>query len=206
VEARWTFAYTRLKGAQRNWQPLFDRLSATTLPALARAGVNRWGAWSGLFGIGSNELILMTSADVAVDHANVLNAHLAAAPGTVVGQHLFEPTVRPEADRALTRPGLYVFRFFDIDNADIDEIARLSLDAWTTFESTCSYQAEAQGLFRLRNRRAASGLMLLCTWYDGLESWQASREPPPEAAANFRRRHDLTRGTIAYATRLIVVG
>jgi hypothetical protein len=46
--------------------------------------------------------------------------------------------------------------------------------------------------------------MLLCTWYDGLESWQLSREPAPEAATNFRRRHALTLGTIAYATRLIV--
>ena len=203
MEARWTFAYTRLKGAQRNWQPLFDQLSASTLPALAGDGVNRWGAWSGLFGIGSNELILMTSASVAVDHANLLNARLAAVPGSVVEQHLLEPTVRPEADRALTRPGLYVFRFFDVDNADVDEVARLSLDAWTTFESASAYRAEPQGLFRLRDRRAVSGLMLLCTWYDGLESWQASREPPPQAAANFRRRHALTRGTIAYATRLI---
>ena len=33
--------FTRLKGAQRNWQPLFDQLSATTLPALAGDGVNR---------------------------------------------------------------------------------------------------------------------------------------------------------------------
>jgi len=60
-----------------------------------------------------------------------------------------------------------------------------------------------EGLFRLRDRSVAAGLMLLCTWYDGLESWQVSREPPPEAAENFRRRHALTRATIAYATRLI---
>ena len=203
VVNRPTFSYTRLKGTQRNWQPLFDHLTATTLPVLAGAGVHRWGAWSGLFGIGSNELVLMTSADAATDHARLLDAQLAGVPGAVVEHHLLEPTVRPDTVSALTRPGLYVFRFFDVDNADVDEIARLSLDAWTTFEATSEYQAEPQGLFCLRDRRAARGLMLLCTWYDGLESWQVSRAPPPEAAENFRRRHVLTHGTIAYATRLI---
>jgi hypothetical protein len=203
MEPRSTFVYTRLKGTQRNWQPLYEHLSAATLPALADDAVNRWGEWSGLFGIGSNELVLMTSADAAIDHARLLNAHLTGVPGAVVEQHLLEPTVRPDTPRALTRPGLYVFRFFDVDHADVDEIARLSFDAWTTFESTSAYRAEPQGLFCQRDRRAANGIMLLCTWYDGLESWQTSREPPPEAAANFRRRHTLTRGTIAYATRLI---
>lgn len=45
--------------------------------------------------------------------------------------------------------------------------------------------------------------MLLCTWYDGLNSWQRSRTPAPEATENFRRRHALTSGTIAFATRLL---
>lgn len=203
METRPTYCYTRLKGTQRNWQTLFDQLTASTLPALAEAGVKRWGAWSGLFGIGSNELVLMTFAEAAIDHVRLLNARIAAAPTAIVEQHLLEPTVRPGVAQGLTRPGLYVFRFFDVDNADVDEIAQLSLEAWTTFESATAYRAEPQGLFRLRDRRAATGLMLLCTWYDGLESWQVSREPPQEAAENFRRRHALTRGTIAYATRLI---
>ena len=203
MEARPTYCYTRLKGAQRNWQPLFDHFTSTTLPALAQVGVQRWGAWSGLFGIGSNELVLMTFADAAIDHVRLLNAHIANAPASIVEQHLLEPTVRPESASVLTRPGLYVFRFFDVNSADVDEIAQLSREAWTTFESAASYRAEPQGLFRLSDRSIAAGLMLLCTWYDGLESWQVSREPPPEAAENFRRRHALTRGTIAYATRLI---
>jgi hypothetical protein len=45
--------------------------------------------------------------------------------------------------------------------------------------------------------------MLLLTWYDGLGSWQTSRQPAPDARENFRRRHALTAGTIAYATRLL---
>ena len=131
-----------------------------------------------------------------------MNATLANAPpassNSICSSRLSDRERSP-----LTRPGLYVFRFFDVNNADVDEIAQLSREAWTTFESTASYRAEPQGLFCLTRSTAAAGLMLLCTWYDGLESWQVSREPPPEAAENFRRRHALTYGTIAYATRLI---
>jgi hypothetical protein len=197
-----TFCYTRLTGNERNWQPLYARLCSTALPSLARAGIRQWGAWSGLFGIASNELVLMTSAR-SRDHAGQLRAQLQSLPCTVGELHLLVPTVRPTGTVPLERPGLYVFRFFDIYNADVDEIAALSQEAWTTFETAANYQAQPQGLFCLQDRSDARGIMLLCTWYDGFESWQASREPPPQARANFQRRHQLTLGTNAFATRLI---
>jgi len=203
MSAAATYCYTRLKAGERNWQPLFDRLRSATLPRLADSGVELWGAWSGLFGIGSNELVLMTSADARLNHPALLAAHFADAPASIVEQHLLAPTVRPVDARPLTCPGLYVFRFFDVNNVDVEEIAKLSLEAWSTFESTQTYRAEPQGLFCQHERDATRGIMLLCTWYDGLESWQRSREPPAAAAENFRRRHALTHGTIAYATRLI---
>lgn len=198
-----TFCYTRLKGRERNWQPLAECLVDSMLPGLAPHGVRRWGIWSGLFGIGSDELVLMTSADAAVDHAALLNAGIAAVPCAIVEQHLLRATVRPTDREAPTRPGLYVFRFFDVNNVDVDEIAGLSLEAWTTFETHAAYRAQPQGLFCQNERNDARGIMLLCTWYDGLESWQTSRSPPPEAADNFRRRHELTFGTIAYAANLV---
>lgn len=193
-----TFCFTRVKADERDWLPLFDRFKSADV-----VDVSRWGAWSGLFGVGSNEIILMTTSD-RTDHVAMLNARVASAAGAIVEQHLLVATARPADLRPLTRPGLYVFRFFDVRNADVDAIVALSREAWTTFESTQSYRAEPQGLFCQNDRRAARGVMLLCTWYDGFESWQASRAPPPEAAANFRRRHALTQGTIAYATRLIL--
>ena len=203
MSAAATYCYTRLQAGERNWQPLFDHLRSATLPRLADSGVELWGAWSGLFGIGSNELVLMTSADSALAHAALLGERLIDAPAAIVEQHQLMPTVRPADPRPLTRPGLYVFRFFDVNNVDVEEIAKLSLEAWSTFESTQTYRAEPQGLFCQHDRDATRGIMLLCTWYDGLESWQRSREPPAAAAENFRRRHALTHGTIAYATRLI---
>jgi hypothetical protein len=198
-----TFCYTRLKGRERNWQPLAECLGNSVLPGLVPRGVRLWGIWSGLFGIGSNEIVVMTSADAAVDHARLLNVGIATAPCAMVEQHLLRPTVRPTDAEPLTRPGLYVFRFFDVNNADVDEIATLSFEAWTTFETHDAYRAQPQGLFCQNDRNDARGIMLLCTWYDGLESWQTSRSPPAQAADNFRRRHQLTFGTIAYAANLV---
>ena len=198
-----TFCFTRLKGRERNWQLLARDLADAVLPALVPDGIRRWGMWSGLFGIGSNELVLMTSADAGVDHSALLNARIAAAPCAIVEQHLLRATVRPVDREPPTRPGLYVLRFFDVNNADVDEIARLSFDAWSTFETTDAYRAQPQGLFCQNDRTDARGIMLLCTWYDGLESWATSRSPPAQAAENFRRRQQLTFGTIAYAANLV---
>jgi len=197
-----TFCYTRLRSADRNWQPLYSGLRANALTPLSNRGVQTWGAFSGLFGIASNELVLMTAAEQP-DHAAQLNTQLHMLPCTVVEQHVLAATVRPLAATPLTRPGLYVLRFFDVNNSDVDEIAALSQQAWTTFETATAYRSQPQGLFCLHDRSDVRGIMLLCTWYDGFESWQVSREPPPAARANFQRRHELTFGTNAVATRLI---
>jgi hypothetical protein len=197
-----TFCYTRLKGADRNWQPLYRDLRANALTPRSNHGIQTWGVFSGLFGIASNELVLMTVA-AQPDHAAHLNTQLQMLPCAVAEQHVLAATVRPPDAAPLTRPGLYVFRFFDVYNRDVDEIAALSQRAWTTFESATTYRAQPQGLFRLDDRSDERGIMLLCTWYDGFESWQVSREPPPAARANFQRRHELTFGTTAVATRLI---
>lgn len=113
------------------------------------------------------------------------------------------PTVRPQTFVPLTRPGLYVFRLFDVSTDDIDEVARLSAEAWIGFENDAGYAAQPQGLFAPADRTDRRGVMVLLTWYDGLQSWEASRGPSPETVALFRRRRELTTGTIAYATRLV---
>ena len=148
----------------------------------------------------SNELIVVSYGDVTG-----VDAAIAATPGVAEVQTLLlEPTVRPTEDEPRTRAGLYVFRFFDVQHKDVEEIAALSFEAWKDFEAGGGdYDAIPQGLFRQHDVSAESGRMLLCTWYDGLNSWQASRTPPGDASERFRARHQLTRGTIAYATRLL---
>jgi len=197
-----TFCYTRFVASDRNWNALYEHLEASVLPTLAARGVQPWGAWSGLFGIASNELVLVTHA-TALDHATALTSSLTGLPGRLTEQHVLDATARPTDARRLTRQGLYVFRFFDVRSTDVEEIIALSSDAWTRFEASDAYRAQPLGLFREHAPRAERGVMLLCTWYDGFASWQMSRTPAPAATANFRRRHALTGGTVAYAVRLI---
>jgi hypothetical protein len=196
------FHWARIQGEGRAYQPLLAGLRETTFPAVERASGRPWGAWYGLFGLRSNELIVVTSWPLDAAPYGLIGASL--PPGAkVLEQYSFVPTVRPETDAPLTRPGLYVFRFFDVYHRDADEVAALSHEAWITFEKAVGYEAEPQALFAERDRTRETGTMLLLTWYDGLESWQRSRTPAPEARENFRRRAELTLGTLAIATRIV---
>ena len=191
------YAFTRLLANDRDYGAAHRALREDDDAALGPAKV--WGVFNGLFGVASNELIVVTYGDVDGVHDAVSGLDEVVGARTL----LLEPTVRPTEDAPRTREGLYVFRFFDVEHRDVDEIAALSFEAWKTFENVEDYRAEPQGLFRQRDTSAAAGRMLLCTWYDGLNSWQASRTPADTARENFRRRHTLTKGTVAYATRLL---
>ncbi len=189
------YAFTRLGARGRDYGAAYRALQDNRIePASV------WGVFHGLFGVASNELIVVSYGDVDHVHDAIAGMNEVVAANTL----LLEPTVRPTDYSPRTREGLYVFRFFEVEHKDVDEIAALSFEAWKTFENVDAYQAVPQGLFRQQDTDAETGRMLLCTWYDGLNSWQASRTPPATAGANFRQRHTLTRGTIAYATRLLV--
>lgn len=193
------FTFLRLRAPGRDHRDLARQLRQVTLPAWAAQDAACWGIWQGLFGLASNELIVMLAGSGA--------ASLGADPGTpadalVVDRLDLRSTVRPHSTEPLTRDGLYVFRFFEVPAGSRDELVALSQQAWQTFEATDRYASRPEGLFRPRDDQGASR-MLLVTWYDGFESWSASRAPAPQATDNFRRRHELTNGTVAYATRLL---
>lgn len=196
-----SYCYLHLAGEGRDVMALTAALKDVVLPDWRQRGITVWGIWEGLFGVASNELIVVGVANGERD----VDAFTGALPESVrlVSALLLQPTVRPVDAAPCDRPGLYVFRFFEVRNRDVDEIARLSSEAWTTFEHTDAYRAEPQGLFRQQDRSADRGRMLLVTWYDGLESWQTSRRPAPEAMQNFLRRRELTFGTRALAARLV---
>ena len=192
--------YQRLtvRGSDRNWQPLAERIRQESLLAWQDQGLAVWGVWHGLFGLASNELYVVLVGEQAAEASSQL-----PDDSSVVDNLVLSPTVRPESPEPCTAPGLYVFRTFEVNNSDVDEVATLSKQAWSTFEATDAYRAQPMGLFCEADRSAARGTMLLVTWYDGLGSWQTSRAPAPEARDNFRRRHALTHSTAAVATRLV---
>ena len=192
-----TYAFSRIRTTGPSFQPALQGLSHDGDAALAPAV--RWGAFFGLFGLRSNEFFLVTSGDVGGIGALLAGRDDVEDSTTL----LLEPTARPTSTAPMTREGLYVFRFFDVAHTDVAEIAALSKQAWEHFEVTDDYKAEPQALFCESDPSDAHGKMLLVTWYDGLNSWQTSRSPHPDATANFRKRQALTQGTIAFATRLI---
>ena len=193
-----SFIISRVRGNDRHFKALHTEITNDSNKTLQPASL--WGAFHGLFGLGSNELIVVSVGATENVHTNLL------ALNSVDGCESLElaPTVRPVTEEPLSREGLYVFRFFDVAHVDVDEIAELSRVAWESFEHVDAYSAEPQGLFCQADRSEERGRMLLVTWYDGLNSWQASRNPPAKARENFQRRQQLTNGTVAYATRLIV--
>jgi hypothetical protein len=196
-----TYCYLHLRTPARDWHELLDALKTTTFALWRQSGIEVWGVWHGLFGVASNELIVMAAARDELP----AQAFTGALPDGVDVRHaeLLESTVRPVDTAPCERPGVYVFRFFEVGNADVDAIVQLSREAWTTFENTDAYAAEPQGLFAQHDRRSERGRMLLVTWYDGLESWQTSRTPSPAARENFQRRQALVSRTVALATRLV---
>ncbi len=200
-EFRWStdlaFSFHFIKGSQP-YQRIYDEITMNDSSTLAPAQL--WGAFYGLFGLGSNELIVMSVGDNTEAHS----AMDAMVTTELIRSIDLEPTVRPSNEQPVSKSGLYVFRFFGVQSKDIDKIAQLSQEAWTYFEDSTSYKAEPQGLFCEPDRQKEHGLMLLVTWYDGLNSWQVSRRPAPEATRNFRERARLTTFTKPFATRLIV--
>lgn len=200
-----TYCYLHLKGAGRDTEILKTALTDRVTGAWRQSGVTIWGIWEGLFGVASNELLVVAAAPgerFLADFEQALAADVASERITVIEAELLNPTVRPTGTAPCHKPGLYVFRFFEVRNADVAEVAKLSRQAWETFENSDEYMSEPQGLFRPADGSAEWGRMLLVTWYDGLTSWQTSRRPAPAAMANFQRRRELTRGTVALATRL----
>ena len=196
-----TYCYMHLRGEGRDHSALRDALTGHVFGAWRQAGITVWGVWEGIFGVASNELLVVAAASGQRDQS----VFTAALGGEIelLDSLLLKATARPEGLNPCENPGLYVFRFFDVQNQDVEEIARLSALAWQTFEGGAGYQAEPQGLFAEAEAGTGPGTMLLVTWYDGLDSWQTSRQPAPEAMENFRRRRNLTSGTRALATRLV---
>ena len=196
-----TYCYLHLRGQGRDNGPLTTALGEAA-GAWRQASITLWGVWEGLFGVASNELIVVAAASgkrAEADFTSVFDN----GSVTIRDSLLMAPTVRPEGTAPCQTPGLYVFRFFDVATANVAEVAALSRQAWETFENSDDYASEPQGLFRPYDQSSESGRMLLVTWYDGLESWQTSRAPDPAAVRNFKRRRALTDGTVALATRLI---
>jgi len=162
--------------------------------------LDHFGLFSAYFGMATNELYwVVMREDLTIN----LSTSLEQSGISVISVHNMLPTVRPTTHAPPTRDGLFVFRWFSIDNKDVDEIARLSETAWQTFES--GFDTEVQGLFAEADRDAEQGTMLLMTWYQGFDVWLDSRTPDTSARENFLKRPALMREATPIATHRLAM-
>jgi len=161
-------------------------------------GIVSFGVFQGLFGLASNEVYLVLSSE---NPDFTISDKLIGETCQLIDCTSFIPTVRPTDHSPRTRKGIYVFRWFEVMNKNVAEIAELSKKAWVTFEG--GFDTQVQALFAEPDSSNTNhGKMLLITWYRDLSIWQASRQPPVEARENFLRRHQLTLEARPIATRL----
>ena len=115
-------------------------------------------------------------------------------------------TARPGDGDQVKTGGIVVHRWFTIAPKDKDEFVSLSTAAWGDFES--DFDSEVFGLFAVEPTAedGAAIRMLLVTRYGSHADWEVSRRPSETSAANFRRRHGLTKVTRACSTVLARLG
>ncbi|HWD29173.1 MAG TPA: hypothetical protein VG387_18505 [Rhizomicrobium sp.] len=147
------------------------------------------GLFQGQLGFASNEaVVLLRDAPDAI-------AALRAAPGVAgVSAEDLTPTVRPAGGKQLKRGGIYVHRWFVVDEGRTEDFVALSNKAWENFEG--SYDTEIFGLFTAPPAQDGAGRLLLLTWYASHGVWEQSRDQTRDPAGLFVRRHALTRSTI----------
>jgi hypothetical protein len=144
--------------------PLPWMSSAPVLEAALQAWTHGrcMGVFMGLFGLDNHELLALLSLhrEQASDRPECDALESVARllpPGFEVNRadHL-QATVRPATDAPFDRAGVYVFRWFFMPEAHIDEAVALSVAGWETFERQDDpdagegYRTEPMGLFALR--------------------------------------------------------
>jgi hypothetical protein len=177
---------------------LLADIDERVMPAVKGDGVSHYGAFAGLFGLASNEAYVITNC--ADDSHPDIDGALTATGLTLLNGNSMTPTVRPTDHGERTTEGIYVFRWFEVWNRDVELIVNLSQRAWLSFEE--GFDTQVQGLFREETAAGDMGQMLLLTRYTSLAVWEDSRTPSVEARELFRQRHELMAEAKPFCTRL----
>jgi hypothetical protein len=197
----------RIKDTNSNrFLKMIKIINSRILSEAKQSGYSLYGIFFGLFGMATNELYLVAVREDSGPFSDIvtpLSKLVSLNNLRLQESYQLCPTVRPTEHTMRTKKGIYVFRWFDVKNRDVDEIVKLSDDAWVSFED--DFESEVQGLFAECDRSKEQVKMLLLTRYRDLSVWEASREPSEEAKQKFMRRHELTIETTPFATRLFVI-
>lgn len=191
------FEYCRFQTAPRALQTDAGAVKAQFAERAAASGGKLFGCWRSLVGLGlaRDEGIALTCWP---DEATAR-----AAPEVENGgRHILKATVRPTDDAPPAYEGVYVFRWFDVAEADWQGFCDLSDAAWPNMEEV--FDVNICGFWKSQDIAAPASKTLLLTRYADLSVWEASRWwNKPVAAADasmsrFKARNDVIQYTIAY--------
>ena len=157
-----TYELFRVKDSNSNgFLNMVKIINNRILSKAGESGYSLYGIFFGLFGLATNELYLIAmkeDSNPPVAGTTPLSELLSKHNLIIQENFQFSPTVRPIEHTRRTRAGIYVFRWFTIYNRDVDQIVKLSDEAWVTFEG--GFESEVQGLFAERDRGKEEGKML----------------------------------------------
>ena len=191
------FEYCRFKSAPRALQSaptsFRERFQARTDASDGKL----FGCWRSVVGLG-----LARDEGIAVTSWSNIEQANAAAPGPNSERTLLQATVRPTSDVAPTYEGVYVFRWFDVAEADWQDFCDTSNAAWPNMEDV--FDVNICGFWKSIETAPPLSKTLLLTRYADLSVWEASRWwNKPVAAADasmnrFKARNEMIDATIAY--------
>jgi len=191
------YEYCRFKTAPRALHSA-PAAARERLAERARAsGAKLFGCWRSVVGLG-----LARDEGIAVTSWASVAAAKAATPVADAECTLLKATVRPLTDAAPTYEGVYVFRWFDVAEAEWQDFCDLSNAAWPNMESV--FDVNICGFWKSLDTKPPASKTLLLTRYADLSVWEASRWwNKPVAAADasmsrFKARNEMIDATVAY--------
>ena len=141
------FNYATITTSSNTWQHWVQALQAGGVAKLEELGGTLYGVWAPLFGLASNQLVVMTQWAAYAGIMPTVSETLMAMAGVVhVESHMVAPTARPTTSDPPQQPGLYVHRWFLVEPQYVAEVVELSATAWHPFEQT--FAVEIIELFR----------------------------------------------------------
>ena len=179
---------------------VLESLEAAAIPTLVEAGATPYSLWlpAGIpdsvpfAGLSETQLALMMAWPEQDVQISRLDSTLRAIDGvTAVTSRAFIPIYLAEGLMVPTGAGFYVHREEQYREGDVAEAARLSQEAWETWEPT--FGTRITGLFRESPDSADVANLLRIAWYRSLEGWIESREltRDPESLRRFVARGQL---------------
>lgn len=202
-----SFVYLRYQTVARGIQTDAARVRTTFADFATSTNGTLFGCWRSLVGLGLGRdegltLLSYESADEATAAREAASGIGAQFLEVTQAQNL-EASVRPTSDAPPEYPGVYVFRWFELENSDWPDFRDLSNTAWPNMESV--FDVNICGFWRSQERSDETHV-LLATRYADLSVWEASRwwnnptGAADESMTRFKSRNEVIKRTVAYPT------